>query len=742
MILFVILSFAMMWGMQFVLDRLGLLPARKPPVAAAKEDEEKVDQAKNEPAKVEKAEGAKPDVAAVPPPAEAKAAAEAKAPAVTAPKIKLVEAEKLVLGSATDKTPDGYKLQVKLDQKGAGVASVISSRIEAEFEDNQPRNRPLNLIKEDLTVPPSFSLGLSLPEKKLANDEGNADSPTSRVEYALDATPWEVVPDAQGNVVREVPNGQAIRFRTTVGSPPVIVTKTFSLQKGQDGFEMDIGFESPDKDRTVVYRLAGPHGIPIEGEWYTGTFRDVFFGRVQGSGVKIDTLPAYDVVKNKEEPERFRSLPLKYTGVENQYFAVFLTPKLDVKKIDQTWEEEAYPSVIHQTEEKQKSDVTVQVLSKPIVIGPNQSKLLSYRIFAGPKTTDALTPFGATELTAYRKGWSLGPLGDLGASYVSTNFISPMLSYIYKFTKYVAGFFGGKNGNYGVAIILLTMTVRLILFPLGRKQAAAAKKMQDLTPHMAAIKEKYKDDKEKVTKETWALYKQHGVNPMGGCLPALIQLPILIGLWQTLNNSVALRHSSFLWIKNLAAPDMLFKFPFAIPLVGQWLGPYFNILPLVVVGLMMVQTKLFSPPAVTEEAKMQQSTMKFMMIFMMFMFYKVPSGLGIYFITSSLWQICERLLLPKPAPAAQVVLEDSSDRETEAGKDRTSPGSGGRGGSSGRGGANGDAPRGFWSEAKERLAQVIEEASKDRTHRNTDDRDRDRDRDRGKPRPRPPGRKR
>ena len=186
-----------------------------------------------------------------------------------------------------------------------------------------------------------------------------------------------------------------------------------------------------------------------------------------------------------------------------------------------------------------------------------------------------------------------------------------------------------------------------------------AQRMQALQPLLKEIQEKYKDDKEKQTRETLALYKKHGVNPVSGCLPALIQLPIFVGLWQALNTSVALRHSPFLWINDLAAPDMLFRFPFEILFLGNW----FNLLPIVVVALMLVQTKLFSPPPTTPEAEMQQKTMKYMMIFMAVMFYKVPSGLGIYFITSSLWSIGERLLLPKITHAEPPkAVEQDEDR--------------------------------------------------------------------------------
>jgi YidC/Oxa1 family membrane protein insertase len=275
------------------------------------------------------------------------------------------------------------------------------------------------------------------------------------------------------------------------------------------------------------------------------------------------------------------------------------------------------------------------------------------------------------------------------------------------------------------------------MFPLGRKQALMAQRTQELQPYLKEIQAKYKDDKEKQTRETLALYKKHGVNPVSGCIPALIQLPIFVGLWQALNTSAALRHSPFLWINDLAAPDMLFRFPFEVVFLGHW----FNLLPIVVVGLMLLQTKLFSPPATTPEAEMQQKTMKYMMIFMAVMFYKVPSGLGIYFITSSLWSIGERLLLPKIThPAA----EKKTEHEIDTGKGGGARGKGGPGG-------NGPAPPKkppsalgqFWE-------KILEEARKDPTYRKVieerEDKDRKsdsddrRDRDRGKPRARP-GRK-
>ena len=652
---FLVLSFVMMLGMNFAMDRLGLNPKPKPAdKAAAVADVPAV-----KPDDAAKADPAKPDAAKADP-AKADPAKPAVAPVVKAvkPEPALAQPAELVLGASDSSAPAAYHLEAHFDQIGAGISRLLSARFDGETPDGIPdRKSRLQLITDDrrTLAPKSFSITLQ-PTGRPTEDGA---LPTGEV--ALDTIRWEVVRDkAEGPAVRPIKKtlpdnggeveGQEIAFRTTVDSPNVTITKRFRIWKGEDGFEFELNFEG-QKDATVAYRLFGPHGIPIEGESFTSNFRDVFFGQVKGDKTELVTRTAADVVKHKDDPERLQSLPIKFTGVENQYFTVFLEPT-PAPTAETRWDREAVAFVAREdSKATQKSDVGVQVSSVPLNIGPNRPVSHTFKVYAGAKSATDLAPYGATELASYRKNQSFSiPF----ASSLAQHVIAPLLDRIYSLTQTVARMVGLKNGNYGIAIILLTMTVRLIMFPIGRKQAMISKKMQDLQPYLAEIKEKHKDDKERVTKETFALYKEHGFNPAAGCLPALIQLPIFVGLWQALNNSVALRHSQFLYIKNLAAPDMLFSLPFELPF---GMGRYFNLLPFVVVSLMLVQTKLFTPPAVTDEARMQQKMMKYMMVFMAFMFYKVPSGLGIYFITSSLWQVCERLLLPKISKKKVVVTD-------------------------------------------------------------------------------------
>jgi YidC/Oxa1 family membrane protein insertase len=763
---FFLVAFCWMIAASRIAEMMGWNPRPKKPPAQLAAGKDKAAQPKPDVAEAEAGSAPKNDVR----PGLEKKADQALVAANNAPhkpsgqpEIKLWKPTDLVLGSATDKSPDGFRLEVHLDQKGAGIESLNSSRFHAEFELGKERGRPLEFIRRSALSPPSLSLTLSQVDgKPQGGAQPEADQADENDEQAalrkaaldaedlLDSVVWEVVPH-DGKPVRTVERidpvsksrvaGQAIEFRTSAASG-VVVTKIFRLFPNMDALEVELQFQSGSREQKLVYNLLGPHGIPIEGIWYTGTFRELFFGHLnQGGATDVVTHLASEVVSaSPEKPIDNTTWPLRFAGVENQHFATFVEPVPPPTGQEDRWDAKATAVVLEKSEKlTQQPDVAVRITSKPITVAPDHPVKHTYLVYAGPKTAGALLPYGADKLASYRKSQWI-PFAPEIARFL----ITPTLGFTYDVTVRVARFFGGTKGNYGIAIILLTILVRALMFPLGRKQALSAQKMQNLQPHLKELQEKFKDDKERLTKETFALYKAHGVNPIGGCLPALIQLPIFVGLWQALNTSFPLRHASFLWIHDLAAPDMLFHFPVAIPFLGDW----FNLLPFVVVALMLVQTKLFAPPATTPEAEMQQKMMKYMMIFMGVMFYKVPSGLGIYFITSSLWAIGERLLLPKVTHAAAPSAR--SDREASDQKALGARGSKGsrNGDTSGpRGGKDDDDDNGTRVKAKPPGAfarfwdRVLEEARKDPTYRKvTEDRDdkgADKDRTRDRPRPKP-----
>jgi YidC/Oxa1 family membrane protein insertase len=205
------------------------------------------------------------------------------------------------------------------------------------------------------------------------------------------------------------------------------------------------------------------------------------------------------------------------------------------------------------------------------------------------------------------------------------------------------------------------------MFPISRQTAMNMVKMQELKPEIDRIAERYKDDMQKRSQAQQELFRKHQYNPAAGCLPLFIQLPIFMGLYRALAVDVELRQAPLIsdairFCSNLAAPDMFLDWSAYMP---QWMnngegmfgfGPYFNLLPLVTVGLFLLQQKLFMPEPTNDQMRMQQQMMKYMMLFMGLMFFKVPSGLCIYFIASSLWGIAERRMLPKPKPSESPVV--------------------------------------------------------------------------------------
>jgi YidC/Oxa1 family membrane protein insertase len=198
--------------------------------------------------------------------------------------------------------------------------------------------------------------------------------------------------------------------------------------------------------------------------------------------------------------------------------------------------------------------------------------------------------------------------------------------------------------------------------------------MKELQPKLAELKKKFGNDREKFARAQMELFQQNNYNPLSGCLPVFIQLPIFMGLYQALNSSVDLRMAPFLWFNNLAAPDKLVQLPIQIPVIAQ----FFNLLPIITVSLFVVQQKMFMPPPADEQQEMQYKMMNYMMVFMGAMFYHVPAGLCVYFIASSLWGMAERKLLDitakKPRTTTPPPEEDTGGKG--GGSPRPSPSSG------------------------------------------------------------------
>jgi YidC/Oxa1 family membrane protein insertase len=194
------------------------------------------------------------------------------------------------------------------------------------------------------------------------------------------------------------------------------------------------------------------------------------------------------------------------------------------------------------------------------------------------------------------------------------------------------------TGNYGWAILLITLVIKLLFTPFTHMSFESMKKMQALQPKLKVIQEQYKNDQSKLSREMMDMYKRHKVNPMGGCLPMLLQIPVFIAFYQVLAQTAELQGEPFIfWMKDLSAPDRAWVFPLALPFVGDAL----NILPILMIGSMVWQQQL-TPQTGTPE---QQKMMMFMPIVMGVLFYQLPSGLVLYWFVSNLLSIVHQLFV-------------------------------------------------------------------------------------------------
>lgn len=211
---------------------------------------------------------------------------------------------------------------------------------------------------------------------------------------------------------------------------------------------------------------------------------------------------------------------------------------------------------------------------------------------------------------------------------------------------WILNFFHSLISNYGVAIILLTILVRLVFWPLTRKSTEGMKKMQEIQPLLKELQAKFKDNPQRLQQETWALYREKKVNPLSSCLPMLIQIPIFIALFNVLRSMVELRYASFLWIDDLSAPEHLFASVF--PFGGL------NILPILMAATMYLQSRL--TPSAGDPNQQRMMTL-IMPIMMLVMFYNFASALSLYWTVSQILSIIQMWMMRRETARKAKVLE-------------------------------------------------------------------------------------
>jgi YidC/Oxa1 family membrane protein insertase len=296
----------------------------------------------------------------------------------------------------------------------------------------------------------------------------------------------------------------------------------------------------------------------------------------------------------------FSSSDIKFIGLRDQYFCTIIEP---VNMTASGYIKKITP---------QESEVGLLVSEN--ILKPGDQIGHSYRIYLGPQDLKTITNA--------KPEWS-------AIIYFGTfDFIAQLLLQL-------LGFFYSLVHNWGLAIIILSIAVYFLLFPLSIKQMRSMKEMQILQPKIEALRKELKDNPQKLNKEIMELYKEHKVNPLGGCLPLLLQMPIFFALYQALIRSVALRGAHFLWIKDLSSPDKAFVLKNSIPFLGNQI----NILPILMAIGMFVQQKISMAKATGEAAQQQKMMSIIMPIMFGVIFYQMPSGLVLYWFVNSLFML-------------------------------------------------------------------------------------------------------
>jgi len=253
---------------------------------------------------------------------------------------------------------------------------------------------------------------------------------------------------------------------------------------------------------------------------------------------------------------------------------------------------------------------------------PENDGTISFTMYAGPKNYDALKSMKIGLERTVDLGWSF--IGMIGAI-------------ILRFLNWINGYIH----NYGLSIIILTLIIKIITWPLSAASINSTRKMSEIQPLLKQVQDKYKDDPQRLNAETMDMYKRHKINPFSGCFPLLVQMPIFYALFITLRNAIEMKGAHFfLWINDLSQPDALFELPFTIPLIG---ANVFSVLPLIMIAAMLGQSLMGQAKGAVKSQ--QQKMMAFMPLIFGVLFYTMPSGLVLYWTVSTALTILQQFLM-------------------------------------------------------------------------------------------------
>ena len=462
-----------------------------------------------------------------------------------------------------------------------------------------------------------------------------------------------------------------------VVEPLLTITKTYTVRKGDYSVGLSLAVKNHSKmPLRFALDQAGPTGVP--GEQSTTEKRDVVLGRWKegafkkaiklGAELSSMALGEPNVVGYSEGADGQRTL---WIAEVSKFFGsiMYLRPK-DANGLYDP-DVRARFSVAAASESGRSwtyaTSVTLGVSQRdgrsvdaPIQLGAGETVPIAFDIFAGPKKRGLFLDNPLYNRLSYLNTIEFGTpcCGVSWFNWCTFDWLTLAMMWLLDFFARI------PPHNYGIAIILLVILVRVVLHPLTRKGQVMMARTQKLAPAMAKLKAKYADDKDALQKEMMKLYKSQGATPLLGCLPMMLQMPIWIALWSALNAAVELRQAAFLpfWLTDLASPDAAFTFGFSLPLIGNSL----NLLPILGCFSTYIQMRLNpqmagAAPAATPDQQKQQALMRYMMpVMMVFFFYSMPSGLNLYIMASGFigaleqWVIRRHMEAREAAQAAAV----------------------------------------------------------------------------------------
>ena len=340
-----------------------------------------------------------------------------------------------------------------------------------------------------------------------------------------------------------------------------------------------------------------------------------------------------DVSKNKVEDKPLNGR-VDWTSIRTKYFLVSLIPYAPNKMNG---------AILHALGEKDNDLIRkVYSVSLDVPFDPTHSQPDSFTVYLGP--------LDYSILKSYNK--------DLQSLIMSNGWYEKIFRPIGLLVLFVLKLFHQLIPNYGVVIIIFSILIKLILHPLTKKSYQSMSEMQYFQPKIAELREKYKNEPQRMQKEMMRFYKQHGINPLGGCLPTLLQMPLLVALFVVFRSTIQLRGQPFaLWITDLSQPDELFL-GINLPLLGNTI----HVLPILMGITMIWQSKM----SMTDpKQKMLSYIMPF---FLTFVFYSFPSGLNLYYSLFNLFSMFQTRMIKKKMHPGQDDKNSGSDKTTSSKK--------------------------------------------------------------------------